>query len=146
MTWIFEVSVEGAICEPKKINFFYGSDKLLMIEVKSKQVYNHVDVWYAMTQSKWKYFFWIWVFFGCCCCCCWRKYWRLKVQHFFLEGEERGMINKTVITLKINLWKKCWFIKVWFPSPISIGHLSLKVLPDNPHFVGASPRQVFRQP
>ena len=63
MTWIFEVSVEGAICEPKKINFFYGSDKLLMIEVKSKQAYNHVDAWYAMTQSKWKYIFWIWVFF-----------------------------------------------------------------------------------
>ena len=57
MTWIFEVSVEGAICEPKKINFFYGSDKLLLIEVNSKQAYNHVDAWYAMTQSKWKFFF-----------------------------------------------------------------------------------------
>ena len=57
MTWIFEVSVEGAICEPKKINFFFGSDKLLMIEIKSKRAYNHVDAWYAMTQSKWKYFF-----------------------------------------------------------------------------------------
>ena len=40
MTWIFEVSVEGAICEPKKINFFFGSDKLLMIEIKSKRAYN----------------------------------------------------------------------------------------------------------
>ena len=63
MTWIFEVSVEGAICEPKKINFFFGPDKLLMIEIKSKRAYNHVDAWYAMTQSKWKYIFWIWVFF-----------------------------------------------------------------------------------
>ena len=53
MTWIFEVSVE----EPKKINFFFGSDKLLMIEIKSKRAYNHVDAWYAMTQSKWKFFF-----------------------------------------------------------------------------------------
>ena len=57
MTWIFEVSVEGAICEPKKTNFFFGSDKLLMIEVKSKQAYKYVDAWFAMTQSKWKYFF-----------------------------------------------------------------------------------------
>ena len=40
MNWIFEVSVEGAICEPKKINFFFGSDKLLMIEIKSKRAYN----------------------------------------------------------------------------------------------------------
>ena len=40
MTWIFEVSVEGAICEPKKINFFFGSDKLLVIEIKSKRAYN----------------------------------------------------------------------------------------------------------
>ena len=43
MTSIFEVSVEGAICEPKKINFFFGSDELLMIETKSKRAYNHVD-------------------------------------------------------------------------------------------------------
>ena len=57
MTWIFEVSVEATICEPKKINFFFGCDKLLMIEIKSKQPYNHVDVWYAMMQSKWKLFF-----------------------------------------------------------------------------------------
>ena len=57
MTWIFEVSVEGTICEPKKINLFFGSDKLLMIEIKSKLAYNHVDAWYAMTQSKWKFFF-----------------------------------------------------------------------------------------
>ena len=57
ITWIFEDSVQGAICEPKKINFFVGSDKLLMIEIKSKQAYNHVDAWFAMTQSKWKYFF-----------------------------------------------------------------------------------------
>ena len=86
MTWIFEVSVEGAICEPKKINFFFGPDKLLMIEIKSKRAYNHVDAWYAMTQSKWKYFFLDMSFFFGCCCCCWRKYWRLKIQHFF--GEE----------------------------------------------------------
>ena len=58
MTWIFEVSVE----EPKKINFFFGSDKLLMIEIKSKRAYNHVDAWYAMTQSKWKFFFWFELF------------------------------------------------------------------------------------
>ena len=64
MTWIFEVSVEGAICEPKKINFFFGSDKLLMIEIKSKRAYNHVHAWYAMTQSKWKYFFLDMSFFG----------------------------------------------------------------------------------
>ena len=57
MTWIFEVSVEGAICEPKKINFFFGTDKLLMIEIKSKRAYNHVGAWYSMTQSKGKYFF-----------------------------------------------------------------------------------------
>ena len=57
MTWIFEVSVEGAICEPKKINFFFGPDKLLMIEIKSKRAYNHVGAWYSMTQSKGKYFF-----------------------------------------------------------------------------------------
>ena len=55
MTWIFEVFVEGAICETKKINFFFGSDKLLMTEIKSKQAYNHVGAWYAMTQSKLKY-------------------------------------------------------------------------------------------
>ena len=55
MTWIFEVFAEGAICEPKKINFFFGSDKLLMTEIKSKQAYNHVGAWYAMTQSKLKY-------------------------------------------------------------------------------------------
>ena len=42
MTWIFEFFVEGAICEPKKINFFFGSDKLPMTEIKSKQAYNHV--------------------------------------------------------------------------------------------------------
>ena len=42
MTLIFEVSVEGAICEPKKINFFFGSDELLMIEIKSKQAHNDV--------------------------------------------------------------------------------------------------------
>ena len=59
MTWIFEVSVE----EPKKINFFFGSDKLLMIEIKSKRAYNHVDAWYAMTQSKWKFFFFWFEFF-----------------------------------------------------------------------------------
>ena len=68
MTWIFQVSVEGAICDPKKINFFFGSDQLLMIEIKSKRVWNnHVGAWYAMTQSKWKYdiFFtkWIWFIF-----------------------------------------------------------------------------------
>ena len=40
MTWSFEVSVEGAICEPQKINLFFGSDKLLMIEIKSKRAYN----------------------------------------------------------------------------------------------------------
>ena len=57
MTWIFEVSVEGAICEPKKINFFFGSDELLMIEIKSKRAYNHVDAWYAMTQIKMEAFF-----------------------------------------------------------------------------------------
>ena len=34
MTWILEVSVEEAICEPKKIDFFFGSDKLLMTEIK----------------------------------------------------------------------------------------------------------------
>ena len=56
MTWIFEVSVEKAICEPKNIDFFFWSDKLLMIEVKSEQAYYHVDAWIAMTQSKWKYF------------------------------------------------------------------------------------------
>ena len=39
MTWIFEVSVEGAIFEPKKIKFFLGTDKLLMIEIKSKRAY-----------------------------------------------------------------------------------------------------------
>ena len=104
MTWIFEVSVEGAICEPKKINFFYGSDKLLMIEVKSKQAYNHVDAWYAMAQSKWKDIFWIWVFFlvvvvvG-------ENIDDLKFNTFW-EGGERGMINKTIITLKIDLWKR----------------------------------------
>ena len=42
MTWIFVVFVEGAICEPKKINFFFRSDKLLMTEIKSKQAYYHV--------------------------------------------------------------------------------------------------------
>ena len=57
MTWIFEVSVKGAICELNKINFFSRSYKLLMIEIKSKQSYNHVVAWYAMTQSKWKFFF-----------------------------------------------------------------------------------------
>ena len=57
MTWIFEASVVGTICEPKKINFFFGSDKLLMIEIKSEQAYNHVDAWYVMAQSKWKFFF-----------------------------------------------------------------------------------------
>ena len=57
MTWIFEVSVEEAIYEPKKIDFFFGSDKLLLIEVKSKQAYYHAESWIAMTQSKWKYFF-----------------------------------------------------------------------------------------
>ena len=56
MTWIFEVSVEKAICEPKNIDFFFWSDKLLMIEVKSKQAYYHVDAWIAMRQSKWKYY------------------------------------------------------------------------------------------
>ena len=55
ITWIFEVFVEVAICKPKKINFFFGSDKLLMTEIKSKQAYNHVGAWYAMTQSKLKY-------------------------------------------------------------------------------------------
>ena len=63
MTWIFEVSVKGTICEPKKINLFFGSDKLLMIEIKSKWAYNHVDAWYAMTQSKWKFFFFWFEFF-----------------------------------------------------------------------------------
>ena len=53
MSWIFEVFVEGTICEPKKINFFFGSDKLLMTEIKSKQAYNHVGAWYAMTQQNW---------------------------------------------------------------------------------------------
>ena len=56
MTRIFEVSVVGTICEPRKINFFFGSDKLLMTEIKSKQAYNHVDAWNAMAQSKWKFF------------------------------------------------------------------------------------------
>ena len=56
MTWIFEFSVVGTICEPRKINFFFGSDKLLMTEIKSKQAYNHVDAWNAMSQSKWKFF------------------------------------------------------------------------------------------
>ena len=40
MTWFFEVSVEGAICGPKKINFFFGSDQLHMTEIKSKRAYN----------------------------------------------------------------------------------------------------------
>ena len=57
MTWIFEVSVVATICEPKKINFFFGSDKLLTTEIKSEQGYNYVDAWNAMTQSKWKFFF-----------------------------------------------------------------------------------------
>ena len=69
--------------------------------------------------------FLIWAFFGCCCC--WRKYWRLRM---------RGMINKNIITLQINWWKRhyCWYLKSWYPLPISIGHLSLKMLPDSPHF------------
>ena len=54
-TCIFKVFVEGTICEPKKINSFFSSDKLMMIEIKSEQAYNHVGAWYTMTQSKFKY-------------------------------------------------------------------------------------------
>ena len=42
MTYTFEVFVEVAICKPKKINFFFESDKLLMTEIKSERAYNHV--------------------------------------------------------------------------------------------------------
>ena len=60
----FRIFVEGAICEPKKINFFFGSDKLLMTEIKSEQANNHVGAWYAMVQSEWKYLWDIsWFFF-----------------------------------------------------------------------------------
>ena len=43
------------------VNFFFGSDKLFMTEIKRKRAYNHVCTWYVLTQSKWKYFIY---FFG----------------------------------------------------------------------------------
>ena len=44
--------MEGAICEPNKINFFFGSDKLLMTEIKSEQAYKHVG------DTRWHYQNW----------------------------------------------------------------------------------------
>ena len=54
MTWIFEVFVEGATCQPKKTNFTFGSEKLLMTQIKSEGAHSHNGAWVAMTQSKWK--------------------------------------------------------------------------------------------
>ena len=103
MTWIFEVSVEGAIFEPKKINFFLGTDKLLMIEIKSKRAYNHVGAWYSMTQSKGKYFFGYNLFLVVAVVVG-ENIDSLKFNTF-CRGGEREMITKTIITLK-STYKK----------------------------------------
>ena len=63
--------------------------------------------WHSQNRS----IFWVQVDYFC-----WRKYWWLKIHRFFLGG--RAMTNKTIITLKIYLWKRnqklnC-FLKAWF--------------------------------
>ena len=84
-------------------------------------------------------------------------FWGVLVSLFFmlmnlnstLSVGRRGMANKTIITLKINSWKRHQKLERFLNALISlfiwkiVGHLSLKMRSDKPHFVRASPKQIF---
>ena len=105
MTWIYEDFVEGAICEPKKINFFFGSDincLWLKLRANKPMVTLALDTrWRNQNGS---------IFFGyeifLVSAVVGENIDDLKFNTFLGGREGRGIINKTIITLKINLWKR----------------------------------------
>ena len=140
MTWIFEVFVERAFCEPMitltLMTSSYTIRKFSFVGMLISPLDTINSLWLklrANEKSRWclirEFFYFLDSSFFLFCL---RKYWLLKFNTFF---------GRTIITLKINSWKRNQKLNCVFKSLVSFVYLiilNLKMLSDNIHFVMVS--------